>query len=107
MKQLKTADIEKRFSLLDRAVCVRTMVNAINFVIEHRDGVGAALLVDGIKNALDGRSTGREFRTMRHAARSLHDPQHFPVIAEQDRRCQNCGAPGPFGVKPCTECHPC
>lgn len=101
----ETREIERRFSLHCRCAAVKTLVHAMDWIRNDLNGIGLLdrinaleLLSDGIMNALDGRSTGREFRTLRHSAMSRLDPQNHPTVAEDDRRCHYCGAvcPEPF-----------
>lgn len=117
----ETAEVERRFSLFDRFAAVKTMMHAYDYLREAPlsfvDRVNAReTIADGIINVIDGRTTGREFRTARHSYLAKHDPQNHPVVAVKDRRCQDCGEvnPEPFShcwqhsaalATPCAPCH--
>lgn len=93
-----TVEIEAQFDLYYRMNLVVTAVHARDHVRRTETDFLAkvtamSLLADGIVNAIDGRSTGREWRTVRHGFRG-----NRAVVADEDRRCCDCGAirPRPF-----------
>lgn len=103
----QTENIERRHSLHDRYIAIRTCVRAIAYIAEHQPDFliranAQMILQDGIMNALDHRATGREWRNIRHRYNNERDGPHPPTEAEEDRRCERCGAiqPTPF-----THCH--
>lgn len=98
-----TEAIERRYSLYDRYLAVRTFVHAIDYIAkQERDFLICAnsqmTLQDGIYNALDHRATGREWRNIRHTYNNERDGPLPPTEAQEDRRCERCGAiqPEPF-----------
>lgn len=102
-----TEGIERRFSLHDRYLAVRTFVHAIDHLVKNEpDFLNRAnsqmTLQDGIYNALDHRATGREWRNIRHTYNPERDGPHPPTEAEEDRRCERCGAIRPERF---THCH--
>lgn len=87
--------IERRYDLSDRMLAVKMFVHAIDHLYKtygwQLDAIQACeVLSDGIKNALDGRATGDEWRNVRHAYNNERDGPTPPE--ERDRRCQRCGA---------------
>lgn len=104
---LTTAQIEQRFDLFTRLKAIETFVHAKDYLkgpkAPERDFQtrtnALELLNDGIKNALDGRATGFEWRTLRHRYNEERDGPIPPI--ERDRRCQLCGAVDP---EPFTDC---
>lgn len=52
-------------------------------------------------NALDHRATGREWRNIRHTYNNERDGAQPPTEAEEDRRCERCGAIGPTQFTHC------
>lgn len=103
-----TTRIERRYSLLDRYEAVRTFIHAISYLAEpsrsfNVETVNAqSILRDGIMNAIDHRSTGREWRNVRHGYHNERDGPYPPTVAEVDRRCDRCGAERP---KPFSHCY--
>lgn len=102
--------IERTYSLWQRAMAVISLVHALDYLDQGPlqfsiDIIQArSILVDGIENALDHRATGWEFRTLRHSRMAKQDPQNYPQVKNEDRRCQECGAvdPTPFSRCPHT-----
>lgn len=102
-EQLSTEQIERRFDLHQRMRAVSTIVHARDYILrgEGERGFGvqvnaAELLADAIKNALDGRATGTEWRNVRWTYNNERDGPNPPV--PKVRRCQMCGyiEPRPF-----------
>ena len=92
--------IERTYDLHDRAAAIKTVCSAIRYIADVPAAMvnrlnSIELLWDGLKNALDHRATGREFRSQRHSWRAKADPQNYPQVSEADRRCQECGAISP------------
>lgn len=92
----ETREVERHFDLMDRLRAVQTCIHARDYLANSVPWLtnvpvmhAVSLLGDGIINAIDGRSTGREFRTVRFRY-GTNDPGQ--PVAEQDRRCQSCGA---------------
>lgn len=101
---LSTSQIEQRYNLSDRLFAVKTFVHACDYLHkEYGWSIGhinaCEILMDGIKNALDGRATGDEWRNVRHGYNSERDGPEPPE--GRDRRCQDCGAINPI---PFTHC---
>ena len=91
----ETREVEREFNLNDRFHAVQTLVHALDYVrlSDHKmlDRVNAnEIMADGIKNAIDGRATGFEHRTVRHTYRNARDGAKLPAV--RDRRCERCGA---------------
>lgn len=103
----QTENIERRYSLHDRYLAVRTFVHAIDYIAKTEPDFliranSQMTLQDGIYNALDHRATGREWRNIRHGYNNERDGPQPPTEAEEDRRCERCGAIRP---KPFSHCH--
>lgn len=100
----ETRAVERERTLFERYLAVKACVHAIDHPTTGNrvwSELGAVqLLRDGIINALDGRSTGREYRTIRHTYRNGRDGPIPPAISGDDQRCQECGA---VGYGPCAE----
>jgi hypothetical protein len=99
-----TSEIERQYSLLDRRRTVEMVIHAIDYIrnSDHKfiDKVNAvSILCDGIENAIDGRATGEEWRTVRHGYRPNRDGAQPPV--PKDRRCQECGGINTSGFSYC------
>lgn len=93
-----TENVERRYSLHDRYLAVRTFVHAIDHLSKQQfpfdvHANAQSILRDGIYNALDHRSTGREWRNVRHTYNNERDGRQPPEVADGDRRCEQCGAP--------------
>jgi hypothetical protein len=106
MRQMTSEVIERAYSLEDRVLAVKMMVHAADYLRSQEMGLcellrSSALIRDGIINALDHRATGFEFRTLRHIRQAIQDPQHFPVVLKEHRRCQNCGFERPVAFERC------
>ncbi len=107
----ETILIAREFSLFARFIAIKTMMHAYDHIAAGAASVtdranALELIADGIQNALDERSTGREFRTLRHSYLAKTDPQNHPVVADADRRCQKCGAVNPKGFSQCWDHRP-
>lgn len=110
MRQLSQIEIERFYCLTVRRQAVTTMVHAMDYLTAQSGLYGWSmsayaaleLLNDGIKNAIDHRSTGFEFRTLRHTRQAVQDPGNYPKVEERNRRCQQCGGitPKPFSRCP-------
>lgn len=102
----ETRAVERERTLFERYMAVKAFVHAIDYLTTGNRGWGelgaVELLRDGIINAIDGRSTGREHRTIRHTYRNERDGPIPPAISGDDQRCQKCGA---VGYGSCTEHH--
>jgi hypothetical protein len=104
----RTENIERRYSLYDRYAVVRTCVHAIAYIADLHlpfdiKANAQMILSDGVMNALDHRSTGREWRNIRHGYSNERDGPNPPQEAEEDRRCENCGAPNYVSFTRCND----
>ena len=113
IRQFTQQEIEWRYKYSDRIRAVITMVHARDYLLAYftvrnpaeypnQSHVNAIeILNDGILNAIDGRATGNEFRTLRHSYLAHTDPQNYPSATDRDPRCQQCGYVDPL---PFTHC---
>lgn len=103
LRNLSTEQIEESHNLDDRVRAAVTIIHALDYLRES-GGLSVprvramTLLQDGLKNALDGRSTGEEWRSVRHAYCVERDGPSPPKA--RDLRCYACGAvdPDPFSL---------
>ena len=104
---MQTETIERWFDLSDRFVAVKTFIHAFDYLYKEYGNVridilqACSIIADGIKNAIDGRSTGYEWRVIRHSYKLDRDGPEPPEVALEDRRCERCGAVRP---RPFTHC---
>jgi len=102
--QMTTQQIEMLYSLADRTKAVMTAVHAMDHIRKVETDFLARLnalelLRDGVANALDGRSTGGEWRNVRWKYKIERDGSQPQIPA--DRRCQACGFPDPVPFQHC------
>lgn len=112
ISQFTNEQILRFYSLDDRAQAVHTVCNAMAYLRSCDDRPplnyvnSLELLRDALKNAIDDRATGSEWRNIRWTYNNKRDGSHLPV--PRDRRCQRCGAvdPEPLTRCPAHHCEP-